>query len=342
VVLADASRKPLNISETAFLSEEIGLAFKMDPDPLLYRLAKVLDNQQDNAEDDRVLYVALTRAQEKLIINGHVTFSEKKGWSAASWLNELSFAADVDVDDIIGQAGEEVITKINSGQEIRAWALPNVSVMVKEEGRRKNEPPPDGDNQPIYAPLNQNTELKESEDEPREKNDWRATGSKESIPPGVVGHMVHKAIELWMFPGNPRLTPLLESAVLDAGLAQPSQRVTAIDRTGVLLTRLRNHPIWEEIESATEVYHELPYSRLVEEYTETGYVDLLYCSSGEWQIIDFKTDSILSAEERSDLIDKYSRQVRRYASAVETLMGQMVQQRICFLDDHGRVELVKV
>ncbi|PKO04323.1 MAG: hypothetical protein CVU41_17680 [Chloroflexi bacterium HGW-Chloroflexi-3] len=81
---------------------------------------------------------------------------------------------------------------------------------------------------------------------------------------------------------------------------------------------------------------------MVDDYAETGYIDLLYCSQTGWQIVDFKTDSIRSAAERAELVNKYSRQMRRYASAVETLIGQQVQTRICFLDDNGRIGLVTI
>jgi ATP-dependent exoDNAse (exonuclease V) beta subunit len=66
----------------------------------------------------------------------------------------------------------------------------------------------------------------------------------------------------------------------------------------------------------------------------------MYLSSAGWQILDFKTDSIRSTEEGVVLINRYSGQMKRYASAVETLLEHKVQTRICFLDDHGKVKLV--
>jgi hypothetical protein len=68
----------------------------------------------------------------------------------------------------------------------------------------------------------------------------------------------------------------------------------------------------------------------------------LYWSPTGWQIVDFKTDSIRSAAERADLVSKYSRQMWRYASAVETLIGRQAQTRICFMDDNGRIGLVTI
>jgi len=115
--------------------------------------------------------------------------------------------------------------------------------------------------------------------------------------------MVHKAIELWLFPDNPSLQQLLAASVLDAGLAQQDQRTAAVNHANELLQRLYDSPLRKEIEESTERYHELPYSRMVGNYAETGYIDLLYRSAAGWQILDFKTDSILSDAHRTELIN---------------------------------------
>ena len=89
VVLADAGRRPNARSEAAYLLNDLGLAFKLDPPPLLYLMAKRQDQDQNAAEEDRVLYVALTRAQEKLIISGHATRPKKGDWKTDAWLDKL-------------------------------------------------------------------------------------------------------------------------------------------------------------------------------------------------------------------------------------------------------------
>jgi hypothetical protein len=66
----------------------------------------------------------------------------------------------------------------------------------------------------------------------------------------------------------------LEAAAQIAELAQLSQQTAAIRHAVDLLARFQNHPLRAEIEAATQRYHELPYSRIVREYPETGYIDL--------------------------------------------------------------------
>jgi ATP-dependent exoDNAse (exonuclease V) beta subunit len=154
--------------------------------------------------------------------------------------------------------------------------------------------------------------------------------------------MVHKAIELWLFPGDPHLFPLLKTAALDAGLAVKVHRDAAVNEAMELLSRLQTHPIRAEIEAAKQVYHELPYTRLAGDHAETGYIDLLYRGDAGWQILDFKTDAIRDADHRAQLVEEYASQLQRYVDVVEGMLGESVTARLCFLDDRGEVGLTIV
>ncbi len=85
VVLADAgySRGP----QTGWirLSQTWGLNVRTDPPSLGYALSVQEERQQEEAELKRLLYVAMTRARERLIVSGH--FVEKRG--LPGWLGTL-------------------------------------------------------------------------------------------------------------------------------------------------------------------------------------------------------------------------------------------------------------
>jgi hypothetical protein len=229
-----------------------------------------------------------------------------------------------------------------SGQAVRVWVIPDLAEAVKQELGNPVSPIAESKILPIYMPLVVPSEPAESVVESMEMLVERRTIPDGSLPAGVIGQMVHKAIELWLFPEDPRLIPMLETAALNAGLAQKTQCSLAVHHAMDLLTRLQDHPLRKEITAAIKVFHELPYSRMMKGYAETGYIDLMYLSPAGWQILDFKTDSIRSTEEGVVLINRYSGQMKRYASAVETLMGQKVQTRICFLDYLSKLDLVKI
>jgi ATP-dependent exoDNAse (exonuclease V) beta subunit len=342
VVLADASRGSRGSRDLAFLQPELGLSFKLDPEPVLFRLAKVLEKRQGEAEEHRVLYVALTRAQEKLIINGHVTGEENRGWKPFAWLEELHVPAGLDINTVIGQAGREVLTQTLSGQPVRAWASLPVSALEKEKSSGVQPHLPEPDLRPIFAPLPLPPVEEITAEEAPKVREWRVTGKLTFIPPNVVGTMVHKAIELWLFPGDPRLLALLETAALDAGLADKAHRESAAKEAVELLSRLAAHPLLAEIDSAHERYHELPYTRLAGDHAETGYIDLVYRTGDFWHILDFKTDYIENPERRDELIEEYKPQLIRYQQVVEGLLGVNAGARICFLDDHECISLIKI
>lgn len=131
------------------------------------------------------------------------------------------------------------------------------------------------------------------------------------------------------------------TAALDAGLAARSQVKAAVEESVELLNRFSSHPLRSEIESAGVVYHEVPYSRMAGGRAETGYIDLVFRDDEGWQIVDFKTDAIYSDAHRAELVAQYAGQMRRYADAIEALLGQKARVRICFLDDMGKVGVVE-
>ena len=205
VVLADASRIPRKRGEIAYNQQDLGFAFKMDPEPILYQMAKLQEKRQGEAEEQRILYVALTRAEDKLIINGHITHSDKKGWSASAWLADLTLAANVDVNEVIDNSGKEVISYTSSGQPVRAWAPVPQTELIQVQASKQEEPPQETDLAPLYKPLIIPVTQDVEEDDTQESRSWRVTGMAETVPPGIIGKMVHKAVEHWLFPPDPTL-----------------------------------------------------------------------------------------------------------------------------------------
>jgi ATP-dependent exoDNAse (exonuclease V) beta subunit len=106
VVMAAAGRRTRSSSELAYLFEELGVAFKLDPPPMLYNLAKHLDKDQDEMETLRLLYVALTRAKHKLIISSHATPNKDGDLTFTAWAKQLVEAAGLTSQDF-HQAGHE-------------------------------------------------------------------------------------------------------------------------------------------------------------------------------------------------------------------------------------------
>jgi len=164
----------------------------------------------------------------------------------------------------------------------------------------------------------------------------------EKLSGNVLGSIVHKAIQRWLFPGDPSLNALLEMETYNAGLVSDKLRQIAINRATELLTRLRKHPLWEEIDTALERYSELPYVYTLQDKLESRVIDLLYRNTSGWYLLDFKTDSIGSLAEKEKLVQCYTAQVRGYAHVTQLHLKQPVQAKLCFLDDQGKVAIVEI
>ena len=340
VVLADASRQMRVVSDPAYLLPGLGLAFKLDPTPLLYRAARMEDLRQSKAEERRLLYVALTRAQDKLIISGHVTQSEDKAEIPSSLMKELCEAVGLDFSALVMDAGIVVCRKLPGGQEMRAWAMPAQTEPVADSLRAVVQEPLETDDLPIYAPLPVPEKDATDKDEPPQLS--RATGGEQEVPAWVVGKMVHKAIECWCFPNQPRLLGLLEVVGNTCGLTQVSAFLRAQGDAIDLLQRFQAQPLYIEIDTALERYHEVPYTRMVGSRAETGFIDLLYRTADGWQVLDFKTDAIHNDAELDNLVIKYTAQMRRYRDVVTSLLGQPARIRLVFLDVVGHIRVVEV
>ncbi len=198
VVLADAARQRVSSSDLAY---PLGGGWTVSPDrtsadPLAYRLARHIDAQQSEAENGRVLYVALTRAMEKLIISGHLTVKEDGSCKANGWLQELLDAGGVDLAACLAEPGTPHIFPLPGGSDWRVclagqdeiahpappavlptWPYSDALSLVEPLSARPLSAPLVHIPQPAHAPV----------------GEWSPSFSQ------VTGAMVHAALRRWRF-----------------------------------------------------------------------------------------------------------------------------------------------
>ena len=345
VVLADAGRGKPSSKANAFLSDELGVTFKLDPTPMLFRLAKFMDQDQDECEDFRILYVALTRAQSKLIISSHATGDVNGLVKLPSWGKALGEVVGLAPEGFTTQGGQPFIVHPIGKHPVRAVCLSHpISLSPIDENNSASDPLFETNLPPLYQPVEGFGQVEPPDELEiiQQVQSWRATRTDGRISGKMLGLMVHKAIQRWLFPGNPALQRLLESEAYRFGLATEATRQEVITQATKLLERFREHPVWFEIEMAQERHSELPYSYLLGDKLENRVIDLLYRDAGGWHIIDFKTDPIFSCAKKEQLVQIYAPQVRRYKAVVESKLGTAASGKLCFLDDQGEVSVVEV
>ena len=347
VVIADAGRRTGMHNEVAYLLPEAGLAPKpnrLDSKPLITRLAQWYDRLQSEAEENRLLYVAATRAREKLLVSGHLTQSRGK-WRADGWLKSLmEEGAGVDLESLVAETDTWHEINLSSGEPLAVWIAPTEQVEVTSRTAAPKEGWPASSEEPLYQPLAvQPTEQMDADRDEELEHTWRATGAGKQAPAVVVGRMVHAAIQRWLFPEDARLEALLQTAAIEDRLVDSRQRQRAILEARGLLTRFRKHPLWSEIDTAEERYHEVPYTwQIPSGIVDSGWVDLLFRADGEWRILDFKTDELRDEGALVEAVDRYRPQVERYSRAIQRLLGVHLSSTLCFLDYEGGIRLVEV
>ena len=348
VVLADAARERPSLTQRVLLSNAAGLAphaARLGEPPLLFRLARRAEEAQSDAEDVRVLYVAATRAREKLIICGHYN-----GRTAQTWLSSLAGAAGVDLDQLAAEPGSWRHTVLaQSGQPVAGMAM----LLQSDEASALDSPPaaaPEAPGSipeaaPLYHPLIVEFEVAPTPASaahdiiPTARSQTHWTGQRRDAPDEtLLGSLVHTALHRWRFPGDPALERLLRAALLELGYSAPDQaepHVRAVER---LLSRLRADARWPELDTAQR-WHEVPFSLPGNGHAASGIVDLVYRGpAGRWRIIDFKTQAVTVSSGLAALANFYGAQMREYCQAVTAMLGAPVSSELCFLDFSGAIE----
>lgn len=345
VVLADASRTSPQRPQPVYLMEEVGAVAAMDQlegESTAYRLAKALDAEQSQAEEDRLLYVAATRARERLLISGHLS-QNRGGWSAAGWMKQMLELVGLEAKALATSAGERELIRLAGGQELLAWTGP-------ESESRSWDPGgipglwPDSAERPLYPAISlpaKEDVTDDLDDEP--ERTWRATGSGRRAPAIAVGRMVHSAIQRSSLPETPGYPDFMQIAALRAGLVDPVQRESAIDEATAMLKRLAEHTLWIELSAAEQVQQEIPFTTFDPSgQVQSGQIDVLWRGKDGWEIVDFKTDRLQNEDDLTAAKKRHHAQVERYVRSAAAILGETPRGRLCFLDAAGAVALVEV
>jgi ATP-dependent helicase/nuclease subunit A len=340
VVLADAGRSPKVNSAPGLILPETGVTLKLgrlEQEAMLYKYALMLYKAKNDAEEYRLLYVACTRTQEKLIVSGHIKTNGKGG----GYLKMLDF----DYSDAINEIGSPIQINIDEQEiglivhsvktlENTIWEQP----MVVSEMHKKNKR--------LYKAIVEPDPLiledSEGEESDLKQRDWRATGSNYA-PAVVVGKLVHKAIQRWLFPGEEGYLSLMRAALAREGIVEMGQQNLVLEDTEILLDRFKEHDIYQELTTADVRRHEIPFSYLTSgKFPDTGIIDMLYKVGEKWHLLDFKTDDIANEIEVEEKILLYRDQLLRYRQASIKLLGSTPNTKICFLNFMGQVKIVEV
>lgn len=305
--------------------------------PTAWQLANRLEDDREEAEDGRLLYVAATRAKEKLLISGHVKRKKDGSLTLAGWLGKFPFLGMSGFDAFpLNQDG--LYATLYSVSPVDASDSPQVVTSLQGASVPQTESPRKYDlldPLALPAPVADVKSRLRYADPPQRV--WRviSRAKRPRGPAWVVGRLVHEALRRWYFP-DCSFETFLRPLALETGLTDPTEIHATLGEVRRLLERLRAHPLYAEIDAA-ERHHEVPY------YLpgDTGIIDLLYCTKAGWFLVDFKTDELRSEGEARVVIqtDGYDRQVKRYAQSIASNLGFQAKTKLVFLNVNNNLSI---
>jgi len=354
IVIADAARGDHFVAPPVAVEADWGVLPDLhdgDAHSVVHQLAVLRQAAMDEAESRRLLYVAATRAQEKLIVSGHAKISTAKsdpgrllldGWLA--WLGEIVGLDAVRLDGM-PTASQRVDLTWEHGP-LACICHPLCSLPLSETLEPTGQEPvspgelallPGVIPAPSSDAADDKAKDRESDPPPRV---WRVVPRAQhpASPAWVVGTLAHAALRRWRFPTEPNFELFLYPHALDAGLTDPTEIQNAIHTVRRLLARFSTHPLWMEM-NAAERYHELSYVL----GGERGVLDLLYRTDSRWTVAEFKTDRLadLTALQQKVQEARYDVQMTRYIQAVECLLGEHPRALLIFLNVGGAIEVIE-
>jgi ATP-dependent helicase/nuclease subunit A len=290
-------------------------------------LAEV-DKDQDEAELVRLLYVALTRARDHVILGVHARkLKEVSGEDAllpdleGTRLEPISATID---DVLMGMSSQAEVMDVGSLDADVVPRRKSPHIGIREQSRKLA-----GEYESLRRLLSETPHSKRFRAVARDEEDSvEATAPREhpfpeiargrSIRLGVAFHEAMEKVNLMNDMGT-------ADAVFDAGTRQRLEPHALQELEG-MVRRTLSSPLILRVRSAIRgggrILRELPFVRPLEQGSiiEEGKVDLLFEEDGRWTLVDYKTDLIGGkGDPQGVLFKKYGGQVRAYAEALLAL-----------------------
>ena len=335
VILPDLFRKPHNLGGSWQFSRHAGVGFKLRDklqpfgprkDTDLY--ARIIDEERtgDSAESKRLLYVAMTRARDLLVLPMHPGMKSDGPWH--KWLTPIVEGTD-----------ELMVFSTSEGR------VEGPFPEIKIESEKDSETPELVIERTIAeqsAKSSQRSSFTVSQLEsfdrcPQEYYMKYVLGlpasnlfveNSEKLPPNIFGSIIHGVLERCGQSASNVLNDLIETECIANGvvpdLVIKGRVKKAIDEAMTL-------PIMSDIASGK---HEVRFDWSIDKHFINGSIDWLKESKDGFEIVDFKTDDVRE-KDVDERAGEYDLQLICYALASEYATGTPVKATsLIFLKPH--------
>jgi len=275
-------------------------------------------DDQDRAEHARILYVAMTRARDWLLMGG----APKPGKD--SWLGVLDehygLLQRADGDTVSGEGWSAKVRRQHAPRPIRTRPRAQIEEPAAPEAlARRAEPVA------VATPSRKSFAVSELLDLMHEPNDQKSNGTPPApsgIDPALRGTVVHRMFELWDFTGKPPVEALLVREYPALSLDEPFRAYLSD-----VATRFAESRLGHQIAHEQNVQREMPFLLRVGDAVVSGTIDLLL---EDGTLIDYKTGA-----RHADAHTQYEWQLRLYAAAVRQLTPLRPPRAFVYYADLG-------
>lgn len=354
VVLPDAAYITRGDNDLLLVEPDMGAALQVtgadgkNVKPIAYCLLQRELAQRGQAEEKRLLYVALTRAQDYILVAGKASASEN------SFLGQINRALDGKQDFEWGKVQKRDPRPASDGALAPTAVLETDTALT---GAAVQEIPALAF--PLDAPkLESLASFSATGLEALARDRDRFVrhvleGAPDRVPlvtkqtrtayapQYIVGDMTHRALRQWRFPHNtPDLDALLASYARDQGLTDDAVIHAGVSQARNFLKWFTESDLFRAMGTARVRRHELPFVCAWQGRTVHGSMDALVQSAGgAWFIADFKTDDVRDEPLREHVLKHYAVQLALYQYAAAQALNENLPVRVHYVRRGETVEL---
>lgn len=309
--------------------------YEMSDTPVLVALRE-MQRQKERAEKKRVLYVALTRARDHLIMSGTAPANPELSTDLASSRIEWIFSALGITGDAVTAGGMvlssddcsvrlSIVSDPESIPAERGKVKPELIIIPEEcAGKNGTWSPERFEKCPEQIHVYTVSELEklERENHPEVKSQIHSVESKYLDLPGIKGELkgtiIHEVLR-----GRDARVVCRENGVDDPEVVRQCEEIVANFRSTDLMKRVKRE------------FCELPFVITFEGKRVKGQIDrLCELDDGTWVVIDYKSEAV-APEEYSLLAKEYELAMRVYVEAAREISSRRMIRGLLYFSENG-------
>jgi ATP-dependent helicase/nuclease subunit A len=292
-------------SSGKFTTEIVGV-------PPQWAMHQELEARYRQAEQERLLYVATTRAKQLLVVS-----RDLKAPSRGAWSDLYPYLNDVPE---LEQPPEE---------ELPALSTENITCEAFVEGKTRRSEQLERCRQASYR-VEAVTGLTEAMAEIKPFSGDTEAGRK-------VGSVVHKMLEILTRDQGTDINALAEGVLQQHDLPDSEK-----ERVISMVTKAVSSDLWARMKKADLLLVEVPFSLKAEgeplPLIVSGIIDVAFREPDGWVIVDYKTNSI--DENMDALVSYYRPQIQMYRRFWQEISGEKVKEAGLYLVNRGKWVLI--